>query len=116
MSDLGQFAERLAVALGPALTERKLIVGELTVTVAPDRILDVLKHLRDDPDCEFKILVDLCGNDWPTRAKRFDVVYHFLSLTRNTRIRVKTMLGEGETIPSCVSLYPAAGWFEREAF
>ncbi|HXS06472.1 MAG TPA: NADH-quinone oxidoreductase subunit C [Rhizomicrobium sp.] len=116
MSDLGQFAERLAGALGPALIEHKLTVGELTVTVAPDRILDVLKHLRDDPDCEFKILVDICGNDWPNRQKRFDVVYHFLSLSRNQRIRVKAMLGEGQAIPSCVALYPAAGWFEREAF
>jgi NADH-quinone oxidoreductase subunit C len=116
MSDLDQFAEKLAGALGSALTEHKLVVGELTITVAPERIPDVLKHLRDDPDCEFKILVDLCGNDWPNREKRFDVVYHFLSLTRNRRIRVKAMLGEGEAIPSCVSIYPAAGWFEREAF
>jgi NADH-quinone oxidoreductase subunit C len=116
MSDLSQLSEHLTRALGPALTETKLVNGELTVTVEPARITDVLKHLRDDSKCEFKILVDLCGNDWPTRAKRFDVVYHFLSLTRNQRIRVKATLGEGEAIPSCASLYPAAGWFEREAF
>src|ERR1700753_1927687 len=116
MSDIGQFAEKLAGALGSALIEHKLVVGELTVTVVPDRILDVLKHLRDDPDCDFKILVDICGCDWPNREKRFDVVYHFLSLTRNRRIRVKAMLGEGEPIQSCVSVYPAAGWFEGEAF
>jgi NADH-quinone oxidoreductase subunit C len=116
MSDLNQLAEHLSRVLGSALTETKLVVGELTVTVEAARILDVLKHLRDDPDCEFKILVDICGNDWPMRAKRFDVVYHFLSLTRNQRVRIKAMLAEGETIPSCVSLYPAAGWFEREAF
>ena len=116
MSDLAQLAEKLAGALGSALTERKLVVGELTLAVAPDRILDVLKHLRDDPECEFKILVDLCGNDWPGREKRFDVVYHLLSLTRNMRIRVKAMLGEGEAIKSAIALYPAAGWFEREAF
>jgi len=116
MSDLGQLAEHLTRALGPTLTETKLAAGELTVTVEPVRILDVLGHLKDDPECDFKILVDICGNDWPVRAKRFDVVYHFLSLTRNTRIRVKAMLGEGEAIASCISLYPAAGWFEREAF
>ncbi|HEY4126287.1 MAG TPA: NADH-quinone oxidoreductase subunit C [Rhizomicrobium sp.] len=116
MSDLNQLAENLARALGSALTETKLVVGELTVTVEPARILDVLKHLRDDPGCEFKILVDLCGNDWPMRAKRFDVVYHFLSLTRNQRVRIKAMVGEGEAVPSCTSMYPAAGWFEREAF
>jgi NADH-quinone oxidoreductase subunit C len=116
MSDLSQLSEHLTHALGPVLTETKLVVGELTVTVEPSRIRDVLKHLRDDPKCEFKILVDICGNDWLARAKRFDVVYHFLSLTRNQRIRVKASLSEGEAIPSCVALYPAAGWFEREAF
>jgi NADH-quinone oxidoreductase subunit C len=116
MSDLSQLAEHLTRALGSALIETKLVVGELTVTVEAARILDAMKHLRDDPDCDFKILVDICGNDWPMRAKRFDMVYHFLSLTRNQRIRIKAMLAEGETMPSCVSLYPAAGWFEREAF
>jgi len=116
MSDIAQLAEKLAGALGAALTERKLMMGELTLIVAPDRVLEVLKHLKDDPECEFKILVDLCGNDWPGREKRFDVVYHLLSLTRNMRIRVKAMLGEGEAIKSAIALYPAAGWFEREAF
>jgi NADH-quinone oxidoreductase subunit C len=116
MSDLSQLAEHLTRVLGSALIETKLVVGELTVTVEAAHILDVTKHLRDDPECDFKILVDICGNDWPMRAKRFDVVYHFLSLTRNQRIRIKAMLGEGETMPSCVALYPAAGWFEREAF
>jgi NADH-quinone oxidoreductase subunit C len=116
MSDLGQLAEKLAGSFGPALTERKLTVGELTLTVAADRILDVLEHLRDDPDCDFKILVDICGNDWPQREKRFDVVYHLLSLTRNQRIRVKLAAGEGESVQSCIAIYPAAGWFEREAF
>ena len=116
MSDFGQLAEKLAGTLGAALTEHKLAVGELTLTVVADRILDVLALLRDDPDCDFKILVDLCGNDWPRREKRFDVVYHLLSLTRNMRIRVKVLVGEGEAIKSCIALYPAAGWFEREAF
>ena len=116
MSDIAQLAEKLAGAFGDALTERKLAVGELTLTVAADRILDVLTHLRDDPDCDFKILVDICGNDWPSRAKRFDVVYHLLSLTRNMRIRVKLAAGEGEAVKSCIGIYPAAGWFEREAF
>ena len=116
MSDIAQLAEKLAGAFGDALTERKLAMGELTLTVAADRILEVLTHLRDDPDCDFKILVDICGNDWPSRAERFDVVYHLLSLTRNMRIRVKLAAGEGEAVKSCIALYPAAGWFEREAF
>jgi len=116
MSDLGQFADTLAGRLGTALAGHKLAAGELTLTVPVDQIIGVLTHLRDDADCEFKILVDLCGNDWPKREKRFDVVYHLLSLTRNMRIRVKAMVGEGDVVPSCIGLYPAAGWFEREAF
>ena len=93
MSDLAQLSEKLAGTFGAVLTERKLAVGELTLTVAAERLLDVLAHLRNDPDCEFKILVDICGNDWPSREKRFDMVYHLLSLTKNMRIRVKAMVG-----------------------
>jgi NADH-quinone oxidoreductase subunit C len=89
-------------------------VGELTVTVEAARILEVLAWLQGPG--EFKILVDLCGNDWPQRSKRFDVVYHLLSLTRNLRIRVKVLVGEGEAIKSSLPVYPAAGWFERETF
>ncbi len=96
------------------MTGSKIMAGELTITVEAARILDVLAGLQGEG--EFKILVDLCGVDWPQREKRFDVVYHLLSLARNLRIRVKTQLGEGETIKSCVGIYPAAGWFEREAF
>ena len=114
MSDLGSLAEKISAAVpGVAV---KLAVGELTVTVEAARVLDLLKFLRDDTACEFKILVDICGNDWPQRAKRFDVVYHLLSLTKNMRIRIKTEVGEGEAIRSCIALYPAAGWFERECF
>ena len=114
MADLSALAEEISGALSGAVTEKKIAVGELTLTVDAARILDVLGHLQGAGD--FKILVDLCGLDWPTRAKRFDVVYHLLSLTRNLRIRVKAEVGEGEAIKSCVGIYPAAGWFERETF
>jgi NADH-quinone oxidoreductase subunit C len=111
---LASLAEQLSGALEGALTQSKIVAGELTVTVEPARILDVLGWLKGPG--EFKILVDLCGTDWPQREKRFDVVYHLLSLTRNLRIRVKAMLGDGEAIKSAIGIYPAAGWFEREAF
>jgi NADH-quinone oxidoreductase subunit C len=116
MSDLDKLAEKLTRALGSALIEPKLASHELTLAVEPTRILEVLSHLKDDPECDFKILVDICGTDWPVREKRFDVVYHLLSLSKNMRVRVKAMVSEGEAIKSCVALYPAAGWFEREAF
>jgi len=114
MADLAALAESITSALGGAVTGATMARGELTIEVNAADILKAMTHLRDAG--EFKILVDLCGVDWPQRAKRFDVVYHLLSLTRNARIRVKAQVGEGESIPSIISVYPAAGWFERETF
>jgi NADH-quinone oxidoreductase subunit C len=110
LEDLGQHIAR-ALPVTPAVTR-----GELTVTCEPDQILPLLHFLRDDADCAFSILIDICGVDWPQRAKRFDVVYHLLSITKNQRVRVKTELGESEPIASAVGAYPAANWFERETF
>jgi NADH-quinone oxidoreductase subunit C len=114
MTDLASLREEMAAALGSAVTGAVMARGELTFTVDPAAIRDVMLHLRDRGD--FKILVDVCGVDWPQRAKRFDVVYHLLSMTRNVRLRVKAELGEGESIPSVADIYPTAGWFERETF
>ena len=114
MADLASLSESIQAALGGAVTGVSMARGELTIDVSRADIVAVMSHLRDG--AEFKILVDLCGNDWPQRARRFDVVYHLLSLTKNARIRVKAQVGEGEIIPSIISVYPAAGWFEREAF
>ena len=114
MSDLQALSEKVAGALPALITESKIMRGELTISVEPQHLLSVLGWLQWQG--EFKILVDLCGVDWPQRAKRFDVVYHLLSLSNNQRIRIKTMVGEGEAVPSCIRVYPAAGWFEREAF
>jgi NADH-quinone oxidoreductase subunit C len=114
MADLTALGEDIKTALGGTVTGVSAVRGELTIEVTGADIVKVMAHLRDAQD--FKILVDLCGVDWPQRAKRFDVVYHLLSLTKNVRIRVKAQVGEGESIPSIISLYPAAGWFERETF
>ena len=114
MADLAALAESITSALGGAVTGATMARGELTIEVNAADILKAMTHLRDAG--EFKILVDLCGVDWPQRAKRFDVVYHLLSLTKNVRIRVKAQVGEGESIASIIGVYPAAGWFEREAF
>src|SRR5882724_9434862 len=100
MSDLSAnltiLAEQVSGALNGAVMESKIVVGELTVTVEAARALDLLTWLQGPG--EFKILVDICGNDWPQREKRFDVVYHLLSLTRNLRIRIKARLADGEAI------------------
>ena len=114
MADLAALSESITSALGSAVTGVTMARGELTIEVKAGDILKVMTHLQGAG--EFKILVDLCGVDWPERAKRFDVVYHLLSLTQNARVRIKAQVGEGESIPSIISVYPAAGWFERETF
>jgi NADH-quinone oxidoreductase subunit C len=116
MATLEETGEKVAAALGGAVTGRSVVLGELTLSVATAEIVRVLTYLRDDAGCAFRVLVDVCGVDWPEREKRFDVVYHLLSLGTNRRIRVKLEVGEGETVPSSVGVYPAANWFEREVF
>lgn len=116
MADLAALATKLTDALPGAIANHVLANGELSITVEAGDIVRVMTCLRDNPSCEFKILVDICGVDWPQKARRFDVVYHLLSLTRNMRIRVHVLAAEGESVPSIVSVYPAANWFERETF
>ena len=113
---LPKLATKIAAALPGAVNGSKLAFGELTLDAAADDIVRVLTYLRDDPDCDFKVLIDVCGADWPARAKRFDVVYHLLSLTKNRRIRVKVETGETTAVPTAVSVFPAAGWYERETY
>ncbi len=89
---------------------------ELTITVPSKQILSVLKMLRDDPQCKFTCFIDICGVDYPERENRFEVVYHLLSLKQNMRIRIKVETDEVTPVPSVVSIYPGALWFEREAY
>jgi len=94
--------------------EARVAFGELTLVAPRERIVEVLGALRD---CfGFQQLIDVCGVDYPDRAERFEVVYHLLSLTRNARVRIKVSTDETTPVPSAVSVYPAADWFEREAF
>src|SRR5690349_2802733 len=106
-----ELGANIQAALSGAVLGHKYRVGELTLEAAAERINNVLKYLRDDPSCEFKILVDICGVDWPQREKRFDVVYHLLSLKQNMRIRVKVQVAEDGSVPSAIAIYPAANWF-----
>jgi NADH-quinone oxidoreductase subunit C len=103
-------------AIGDALLEVKEQVGEITLTVAREAVVDVLRALRDTPGLEYQQLMDIAGVDYPDRAERFEVNYHLLSLTLNRRIRVKVTTDEGTPVPSAVELWPVVGWFEREAY
>ena len=114
--DLKELAEHIGAAIDEDIRGSLVAFDELTVEARADRIVPVLKFLRDDSLCRFIQLIDICGVDYPERSKRFDVVYHLLSMHNNLRIRIKAQVGEGETIPSVREVYPAADWFEREAF
>jgi NADH-quinone oxidoreductase subunit C len=108
--------EAAKAALGGALTDVKEHVGEITLTVARDGIVEALRTLRDTPGLEYQQLMEIAGVDYPERAERFEVVYHLLSLTQNRRIRVKLSTDEATPVPSVTSLWPVAGWLEREVF
>jgi len=103
-------------AIGKALIEARDLVGEITLVVERDAILTALKALRDTPGLEYQQLMEIAGVDYPERAERFEVVYHLLSLTKNRRIRVKVSTDEATPVPSVTSLWPVAGWLEREVF
>ena len=103
-----------AEMVGALGVEAQVAFGELTLVAPRERIVVVLTTLRD----QFRIqqLLDLCGVDYPDRKERFEVVYHLLSMTRNARLRVKVSTDETQPVPSVISAYPAANWFEREAY
>ena len=103
-------------ALGDALLDAKEAVGEITLTVSGDSIVEVCRALRDTPGLEYQQLMEIAGADYPDRAQRFDVNYHLLSLTKNRRIRVKVMTDEVTPIPTVTVLWPVAGWLEREVY
>lgn len=111
-----EFGKQVGAALGSAVRAHSVDFGQLVMDVEASEIAKVLGFLRDDASCEFKVLIDICGVDWPQREKRFDVVYQLLSLTKNRRIRVKVQTDETTSVPSVVNVFPAANWFEREAF
>ena len=107
---------RVAQILHPLVLSQSIAFEELTIEVAAENIVSVVTQLRDDPELRFISFIDLCGVDWPTREKRFDVVYHFLSPKTNHRIRIKVATDADTPVPSISAVFPAATWFEREAY
>ncbi len=113
LRDLGDY---VSDALAPDVLDFEVRHGELIVAARRERVIQVLTYLRDDTSCQFKLLADLCGVDYPERAERFEVVYNLLSLKHNQRIRVKVTAAEQTPVPSVAEVYSAALWFEREAW
>lgn len=113
---LKELAEYLADGPGASVKESHVSHGELTLVAVRELLPELMLFLRDDTRCMFACLIDIAGVDYPDRAERFEVVYHLLSPRQNLRIRVKTSTDETTPVPSLVELFPAAEWFEREAY
>ena len=111
-------------ALGDALVQSSVRLGELTLVIKPQHYEAAMRTLRDHPDCRFEQLIDLCGMDYLDYGDggwdgaRFAVVVHLLSLTYNQRVRVRVFCPDDDlpVVASMVDLWPSANWFEREAF
>ena len=90
--------------------------GELTLSCEASHVLDVLKFLRDDPECRFVCFTDITAVDYPAREKRFEIVYQLLSPYKNARVRLTTATDEATPVPSAIPVFPAANWYEREIY
>jgi len=99
-----------------AVASYEVMYGELNLTGPANRVVEAMTLLRDNPEFRFRQLIDIAGADYPERERRFDVVYHLLSMTKNLRVRLKVQTDEDTPVPSVTGVFPCADWFEREAF
>jgi NADH-quinone oxidoreductase subunit C len=113
---LNKLGTTIADALPGAVTAHAVAHGELTITTTARDIIKVMTFLRDDERCQFVSFIDVTAVDWPGRERRFDVVYHLLSPKQNCRIRVKLETDEATPVPSIISVFRGADWFERETY
>src|SRR5690606_23479148 len=113
---LQQLGEHISQRRNNSVLDTQVEFDELTVTGTVSGLLDLVEFLRSDSSCRFSTLVDITAVDYPARPQRFDVVWHFLSMYQNQRIRVKVAIREDEIVPSLIGIHPSANWFEREIF
>lgn len=116
MEQLVWLKDHIESEMKEAIRNIHLANRELTVTVRLRDLEQFVMFLRDDRDCQFKMLIDLCGADYPERTDRFEVVYHLLSLTQNMRVRVKVLVAEDQAVPTLIDIFPNANWYERETY
>ena len=113
---LRDIGELVAHRMPEAVISTEMAFGELNLTVTAAHIVELVDFLRGDPNCRFSTLVDITAVDYPQRPARFEVVWQFLSMYRNQRIRLKAAVREDELVPSIIKIHPSANWFEREIF
>ena len=90
--------------------------GELTIVIEKDALLEICSFLKEDANLHYDFLSDLTAVDYPERGRRFEVVYNLYSILKKWRVRLKTSVGEEETVPSVTSIWASANWPEREVF
>ena len=108
--------EHIATHLKESVNSLDIKNKELVIFARRAEIHNIISFLKDDPLCKFSTLIDLCGVDYPGRERRFEVVYHLLSMSHNTRVRIKVRTNETEPVHSISSIFPNANWYERESF
>jgi NADH-quinone oxidoreductase subunit C len=113
---LNTLGEKIVAGLAGSALGYSIAFDQLTVTVQAEKIVDVVKYLRDEPSLRFINITDITAVDYPGREKRFDVVYHLLSPTLNARVRLRAEADETTQVPSIIEVFPGADWFERETY
>ncbi len=113
---LRELGDHIVASLPEDVIDAEVAYGELIVRVQLSSIVRVTTFLRDDSNCQFKCLMDVCGVDYPERETRFEVVYNLLSLRHNHSVRLKLATGDDTPVPSVTSVFSSAGWWEREAW
>ena len=115
-SALEELGEHIATAMPDAVRRFGVRLGELTLFAERDAITTLVEYLKLNSLCMFETLIDICGADYPARGQRFEVVYHFLSMRMNQRIRVKISTDEETPVPTLTEVHKSADWYEREVF
>jgi len=116
MVDLVSFKTNLDQALSEAISGVEEDKDHILIDIIPAAVVTVMSHLKSKKGYSFNTLIDITAVDFPSRDKRFDVIYHFLSMTENKRCRVTTSISEGEEVQSITRVFECANWFEREIF
>lgn len=113
---LDALGQTIAAALPGAALGHAVAFNQLTVSVDLTKIVEIARTLRDDPRFRFVNIIDVTAVDYPSRENRFDVVYHLMSPVLNARLRLVGEASETTQVPSIISVFPGADWFERETY
>ena len=116
MVDLFSFRSNLSPTLSEAVLDVKETCDHILISMVPAALVTMVSHLKSKKGFSFNTLIDITAVDFPAKEQRFEVVYHFLSMTENKRCRVTISTNESQNVPSITSVFECANWFEREIF